>query len=83
MAKTRSAKASVLREKKYSVKATMTALELHKNTGGALHVDVNSGGKKLGTLELGQGSLCWIPSGNSVNVHRLSWEQFAALMEGR
>ncbi len=42
---------------------------------------VKSDSRKLGTLLLSKGDVEWIPAGNSVNRHSLSWEKFAALME--
>jgi hypothetical protein len=43
---------------------------------------IKSNGRKLGTLLLSKGNVEWIPTGNSVNRHRFSWEKFAELMEG-
>lgn len=50
---------------------------LHKD----VMVEVKTNGKKLGTLLISKGNIEWLPSGNSVNKHRLSWAKFAALME--
>lgn len=50
---------------------------LHKD----VMVEVKNNGKKLGTLLISKGNIEWLPSGNSVNKHRLSWVKFAALME--
>ena len=36
---------------------------------------------KLGTLLISKGNIEWLPKGNSVNKKRLSWVQFAALVE--
>lgn len=36
---------------------------------------------KLGTLLISQGNIEWLPKGNSVNKRRLTWVQFAALIE--
>lgn len=36
---------------------------------------------KLGTLLISKGNIEWLPRGNSVKKKRLSWVQFAALME--
>lgn len=36
---------------------------------------------KLGTLLISKGNIEWLPKGNSVNKKRLTWLQFAALME--
>jgi len=43
--------------------------------------EVRSNSKKLGTMLLSKGNIEWVPTGNSVNRHRISWEKFAALME--
>ena len=37
--------------------------------------------KKLGTLLISKGNIEWLPKGNSVNKKRLTWVQFAALIE--
>ena len=36
---------------------------------------------KLGTLLISKGNIEWVPKGNSVNKKRLTWVQFAALVE--
>ncbi|MBN9697476.1 MAG: hypothetical protein J0L85_16935 [Zoogloea sp.] len=36
---------------------------------------------KLGTVLVSKGNVEWVPSGNHVNKKRLSWTQFAELME--
>lgn len=36
---------------------------------------------KLGTLLVSKGNIEWLPKGNSVNKKRLTWVQFAALIE--
>ncbi len=36
---------------------------------------------KLGTLLISKGNIEWLPKGNSVNKKRLTWVQFAALLE--
>jgi hypothetical protein len=43
--------------------------------------DIKSDGSKLGTLLISKGNVEWIPSSNSVNKYRLSWEAFAEMME--
>ncbi|AOA04583.1 hypothetical protein [Pseudomonas sp. TMW 2.1634] len=47
-----------------------------------VEVEVKAGGSKLGTILISKGNLEWVPAGNSVNKHRLTWKQFATLMEG-
>lgn len=36
---------------------------------------------KLGKLLISKGNIEWLPRGNSVNKKRLSWVEFAALLE--
>ena len=36
---------------------------------------------KLGTLLISKGNIEWLPKGNSVNKKRLTWVQFAELVE--
>jgi len=52
---------------------------LHKDVA----VEIKSGGAKLGTLLISKGNIEWLPVGNSVNKHRLSWKKFATLMESQ
>lgn len=54
-----------------------TKFVLHKD----VTVDIKKDGKKLGTLLISKGNAEWVPAGNSVNKHRLSWTKFAQLME--
>ena len=42
---------------------------------------VKSDGAKLGTLLISKGNIEWVPSSKSVKKYRLSWENFAKLME--
>ncbi|MDH4581406.1 hypothetical protein E8F20_05890 [Pseudomonas sp. BN415] len=46
-----------------------------------VEVEVKADGAKLGTILISKGNLEWVPTGNSVNKHRLTWKQFATLME--
>lgn len=50
---------------------------LHKD----VEVEVKADGGKLGTLLISKGNIEWLPVGNSVNKHRLTWKKFAELME--
>ena len=58
-----------------------TKVVAHKD----LEIDVKtiSNGKpsKLGTLLISKGNIEWLPKGNFVNKKRLTWMQFATLME--
>ncbi|MEG7362322.1 hypothetical protein [Pseudomonas citronellolis] len=46
-----------------------------------VEVEVKADGAKLGTILISKGNIEWVPAGNHVNKHRLTWKQFAALME--
>ena len=50
---------------------------LHKD----VEVEVKADGAKLGKLLISKGNIEWLPVGNSVNKHRLTWKKFAELME--
>jgi len=54
-----------------------TAVVAHKD----LEIVVRSSDGKIGTLLVSKGNIEWLPKGNSVNKHRLSWAQFAKFME--
>ncbi len=58
-----------------------TKVVAHKDL--EIEVKTIDGGKpsKLGTLLISKGNIEWLPKGNSVNKKRLSWIQFAALVE--
>ncbi len=43
--------------------------------------EVKKDESKLGTLLISKGNIEWVPAGNSVNKHRMSWAKFAELME--
>jgi hypothetical protein len=46
-----------------------------------LEIIVKTGAGKLGTLLISKGNVEWVPSGNSVNKRRLSWNSFGKFME--
>ncbi|MGC3895177.1 hypothetical protein [Pseudomonas urmiensis] len=46
-----------------------------------VEIEVKKDGGKLGTILISKGNIEWVPSGNHVNKHHLSWAQFADLME--
>ena len=50
---------------------------LHKD----VEFEVKADSSKLGTLLISKGNIEWLPVGNSINKHRLSWKKFAELME--
>ena len=59
-----------------------TKVVAHKDL--EIEVKTTNAGKssKLGTLLISKGNVEWLPKGNSVNKKRLTWVQFAALIEG-
>jgi hypothetical protein len=60
-----------------------TKVVAHKDL--EIEVKTVSDGKsaKLGTLLISKGNIEWLPKGNSVNKKRLTWSQFATLVEGQ
>jgi hypothetical protein len=60
-----------------------TKVVAHKDL--EIEVKTIDGGKpsKLGTLLVSKGNIEWLPKGNSVNKKRLTWVQFATLIEGQ
>jgi hypothetical protein len=46
-----------------------------------LIIKVTGGEGKLGEIHLSKGGIEWVPSGNSVNLKRMTWADFAWLME--
>ena len=70
--------------KKYSVQATLRALEVHKNTGKAILVEVSRPGRGiLGKLEIGRGSIRWYATDAKKPTRTLNWSRFAEWMEKR
>jgi hypothetical protein len=64
-------------DRKHQVSCTLHVPELTK-TGSALRLEVSDENGKLGTIEIGQGSLGWIPKKKSRrNVIHISWSDFA------
>jgi len=49
-------------------------------SGRSLEFTVKSGGKKLGTLFLGRGSVEWWPRSNRTKSLRKTWAAFAELL---
>lgn len=56
-----------------------TAVVAHKD----FEVLVKNNHGKLGTLLISKGNLEWLPKGHSVNKRRLSWMEFAQVMESQ
>ena len=48
--------------------------------GSSLELEIYAEGEKIGTLELGRGSLFW-RGGKRVNRKKISWTRFAELMD--
>lgn len=46
-----------------------------------IKIEVHIDGAKRGTLKISRGSVDWLPSPASKRGHRLTWTQFAKLME--
>lgn len=67
------------RAKIHKVKADLQILELTK-AGSSLSLNIFANDKKLGTLEIGQGSLFWYPK-NKRNGKRIDWTSFAEMMD--
>jgi hypothetical protein len=67
------------RERKHSVRATLSVRELTK-AGTSLHLELYARGEKIGALEIGRGALYW-RGGKRHKVKRLSWSRFAELMD--
>lgn len=65
--------------KKHSVTAVMQFLELSK-TGSSVLFEIACNGERLGTLEVGRGSLIW-KGKNRKKAKRLGWTRFARHME--
>ncbi len=60
------------------------SVKLHTKvvTGKDLEIEVKTTSDgKLGTLLISKGNMEWLPKGKSVNKKRLSWVQFAELIE--
>lgn len=54
-----------------------TKFVLHKD----VKIEVKTDEGKLGTLLVSKGNVEWMPAGNSVNKKRMTWKNFAKLME--
>ena len=63
----------------HKVKASMSVVELTK-ASTALTLEIFADDSKLGTIELGQGSIGW-KGHNRKSVKRMSWSDFAAMMD--
>ena len=58
-----------------------TKVVAHKDLENEVKTINSEKPSKLGTLLITKGNIEWLPKGNSVNKKRLTWVQFAALIE--
>ncbi|MDD3802751.1 MAG: hypothetical protein PHV45_11235 [Desulfuromonas thiophila] len=58
-----------------------TKVVAHKDLEIEVKTVADGKSAKLGTLLISKGNIEWLPRGNSVRKKRLSWVQFATLME--
>lgn len=58
-----------------------TKVVAHKDLEIEVKTAANGKSSKLGTLLISKGNIEWLPKGNSVNKKRLTWTQFASLVE--
>ena len=69
-------------EKNFAVVAHLpAAVEITKRTSqNSLTIEIKDGSKKIGTLDVGRGTVEWWPESNKINAHRGNWYQFAEVM---
>lgn len=60
-----------------------TKVVAHKDLEIEIKTVKGDAASKLGTLLISKGNIEWLPKGNSVNKRRLTWVQFAELMEAQ
>ena len=65
--------------RKHEVPANLSVLELTK-AGTSLDLEIFASGEKIGTLQIGRGSLSWW-GGKRKTAKRLSWTRFAQHMD--
>jgi hypothetical protein len=65
--------------RKHEVRAKLGIFELTK-LGTSLKLELYSSGERLGTLEIGRGSVYW-RGGKRVKGKRVPWNDFAAHMD--
>ena len=66
-------------ERKHKVRATLNVVELTK-AGTSLELEVFANEEKIGSLEIGRGSIVW-RGGKRQKEKRLSWSEFAQHMD--
>jgi hypothetical protein len=67
------------KRRRHSIEAEIKNIDLTK-AGTSLSLEVFSGQEKVGSLEIGRGSMRWWGKNKKV-PKRLSWTQFAARMD--
>jgi hypothetical protein len=67
------------REKKHRVRALLTLRELTR-AGSSLNLALYADNRKIGELEIGQGSLYWWGR-NRRSRKRIRWSKFAIMMD--
>ena len=67
------------RPRKHEVRALLSVLELTK-TGTSLRLEISASGEKIGTLEVGRGSLTW-RGGKRQKRMLIPWSRFAQQMD--
>ena len=65
--------------RKHQVRATLSVVELTK-AGTSLELQVFANREKIGSLEIGRGSITW-RGGKRQKEKRLSWSEFALHMD--
>ncbi|MCM2269793.1 MAG: hypothetical protein NDJ75_06805 [Thermoanaerobaculia bacterium] len=65
--------------RKHQVRASLSIVELTK-AGTSLELQVYANREKIGSLEIGRGSITW-RGGKRQKEKRLSWSQFAQHMD--
>ena len=65
--------------RKHEVSANLSVLSLTK-AGTSLDLEIYASGERIGTLQIGRGSLTW-RGGKRQKSKRLSWSRFAEHMD--
>lgn len=66
-------------DKKHEVKVKVQVLELSK-AGSGIELEVYAEGERLGTMEIGHGSLGWRKGRGKRGFRRVDWTTFAKWM---
>jgi len=65
-------------QRQHTVRASLNVLELTR-AGSSLNLQLFSGGRKLGELEIGRGSVYWTGA-RKQKSRRIRWSRFAEVM---